>query len=100
MTPERESDIYKTISMCLGSALVTLTAAYYAAAHNAVTHDEFPGLILQYSPYTGDQKNIQTQLNSLYEQNGRLQTQVGQLQNDVARISEKVGVPARPGAGR
>lgn len=97
MSPDKETDIYKTITLCLSSALLTLMAAYYTAARNAVTHEEMPGLILQYSPYTGDQKDIRTKLDELYQQNGQLHSEVQQLQIDIARISEKVGVTAHPG---
>lgn len=100
MTPDREASVYKTLSIALSSAFLTLCAAYYTAERNVVTHEEFPGLVQQYSTYTGDQKDIQSKLSTLYEQNGRLQSQVGQLQSDVARISDKVGVPAHPGGSR
>lgn len=96
MTPDREASVYKTLSIALSSAFLTLCGAYYTSERNVVTHEEFPGLVQQYSTYTGDQKDIQNKLNNLYEQNGHLRGQVEQLQSDIARISEKVGVPAHP----
>lgn len=97
MTPEKENEIYKTMTACLGSALVTMMGAYMLATHDTVTKAEMPGYISQYSPYTSDQKEIKGQIDSLAVQTTTLQDQVRQLQIDTARISEKLGVPAHPG---
>lgn len=94
---ERQTEIYKTLTTLLSGMLITLIGAYLVSNHNVVTHEEFSGLVQQYSPYTSDQKGIREKLDTLSEQNVRLQTQVEQLQIDTARISEKLGVPAHPG---
>ena len=90
-------DIYKTLSIALGSIVVTLIGAYFIAVHNAVTKDELPGLIQQYSPYTTDAKDIKAKLDELRDAQVKSTEQLRQVQIDTARIGEKLGVTASPG---
>ena len=91
------TDIYKTVTVALGSILVTFIGVYFTSNHNAVTKEELPGLIQQYSPYTVDAKSIQSKLDELAIEQAKTTEQLHQLQIDTARISEKLGVPASPG---
>jgi hypothetical protein len=91
------SDVYKTLSIALGSIIVTLIGAYLMAARNAVTKDELPGLIQQYSPYTADSKDIKAKLDELRDAQIKTTEQLHQVQIDTARIGEKLGVTASPG---
>jgi hypothetical protein len=100
MTPvdrRQPPDVYKTLTVAFGSIIVTLVGAYFVAAHNAVTKDEIPGLIQQYSPYTSDSKDIKTKLDELRDSQVRTTEQLHQLQIDTARIADKLGVQASPG---
>lgn len=97
MTPNSTSDIYKTLSIAFGSIIVTLIGAFFVANRNAVSKEELPGLIQQYSPYTSDSKAIQSKLDELQIQQAQTIEQVRQIQIDTARISEKLGVSASPG---
>ena len=98
MTPLKTTpDIYKTLTVALGSIIVTLVGAYFVAAHNAVTKEELPGLIQQYSPYTSDAKDIKAKLDELRDAQIKTAEQLRQVQIDTARIGEKLGVTASPG---
>lgn len=100
MTPvdrRNPPDIYKTLAVALGSVVVTLIGAYLMSARNAVTKDELPGLIQQYSPYTTDAKDIKAKLDELRDAQVKTTEQLRQVQIDTARIGEKLGVTASPG---
>lgn len=100
MTPvdrRQPPEIYKTATVVLASVIVTLIGAYFMAARNAVTKDELPGLIQQYSPYTTDAKDIKAKLDELRDAQVKTTEQLHQVQIDTARIGEKLGVTASPG---
>jgi hypothetical protein len=100
MSPAKSTpppDIYKTLSIAFGSIIVTLVGAYFMAAHNAVTKDELPGLVQQYSPYTADSKDIKAKLDELRDAQIRTTEQLRQLQIDTARIADKLHITASPG---
>lgn len=100
MTPAKGSnDVYKTVSMCLASALLTLAGAYFATTKNAVTKDEVPALVQQNNPYTQDAKDIKAKLDDLRDRVIHLDDHQRQMGEDVAAIAAKAGVTAHPIAG-
>jgi hypothetical protein len=66
----------------------------FSLGHNVVTRDDVPSLIAQYSPYTTDAEAIKVQLTQQAQEIGDMQAQIRQLDLDVARVSEKLGVHA------
>lgn len=100
MTPAKASnDVYKTISMCLGSALLTLAGAYFTMSRNAVSRDEMPALVQQNNPYVQDAKDIKAKLDDLRDRVIHLDDHQRQMGEDVAAIAAKAGVTAHPIAG-
>ena len=100
MTPvdrRQPPEVYKTLTIALSSIVVTLIGAYFIATHNAVTKEELPGLIQQYSPYTTDAKDIKAKLDELRDEQVKTTEQLHQVQIDTARIGDKLGVTASPG---
>lgn len=91
---------YKSATLILASALVTLIGAYFVNQKNVVTREELPGLIEHYNPYTQDQKDLKNQVQGLRDEVVELRGQVRQLQTDVGNISAKLGVVAQPGGRR
>ena len=88
--------IYKTVSLCLASAFISLTGAYFVASHNVVTKEELPALIQQNNPYTQDAKDIKSKLDDLKERIILLDAYQKQIGQDVANIAAKSGVTAHP----
>ncbi len=95
MSESREG-LYKTIALCLASALVSMLGAYYMATKNAVTKDELPAIIQQNNPYTKDAADIKSKLDDLRERVIRLDDYQKQIGQDVAGIAAKSGVTAHP----
>lgn len=95
----------KLVIACLATALVTGGGSWLAIGRSIVTKEDIertmPGLIIQYSPYTKDARDISTQLQALHDEQVRQGQQIQQIAVDVGRISEKAGVTAHPsGDGR
>jgi hypothetical protein len=79
--------VWKTAALFLAGMVVTLGGAWITSNHDAVTRAEVPALLRTYTD----------EMIAIREQNARLEEKVNQLQVDVARISERLGVPAHPG---
>jgi septal ring factor EnvC (AmiA/AmiB activator) len=97
---EGNNPIWKQTTLFLAGVVLTGAAAWATINHSAVTRDEVPQLIAAYSQSPQLQLQLTQQSKQIDEQStkiGQLQAQVGQLQLDVARISEHLGVTARPG---
>jgi hypothetical protein len=93
---KQPSDIYKTATIFLAGALLSMITAYVAISRNAVTKDELPALIQQNNPYTQDAKDIKTRLDDLKERIILLDAYQKQIGQDVADIASSTGVTARP----
>jgi hypothetical protein len=90
------NDIYRTLTLCLASALVSMVSAYLIATHNIVTREELPALIQQNNPYVQDAKDIKNKLDDLRERVIRLDDYQKQIGQDVADVAAKSGVSAHP----
>lgn len=97
------ADPWQKVALFLGGVIVSLVGALAAYPHNVVTREELPGLVASYatsgSQYTKDATDLRKQLDDQSHEIGEMRAQMQQLQVDVARISERLGVPAHP-AGR
>jgi hypothetical protein len=94
------SPIWKQATIFLAGVVLTGVGAWATINHAAVTREEMPNLVLAYSQSPQLQLQLTQQSKQMDEQSikiGQLQAQVEQLQMDVARISEHLGVTARPG---
>ena len=95
------TDWYKTTTVFLAGVVMSLVGSLLLVPRNVLTKDDLdrlmPQYIAEYSPYTGDAKNIATQLQELHDQNIATQERLRQIQIDVANISAKVHVTADPG---
>lgn len=106
MVPRKPSleGLYQKIALFLAGVVLSGISAWFIGPKNAVTKEDLermmPSMIAQYSPYTGDAKNIGTQLQALHDEQVRQGAQINQMAVDVGRISEKVGVTAHPAAER
>jgi hypothetical protein len=106
MTPKRRAadtthaDWYKTAATLLLGIVLSSGAHWIFGPKNVLTQEDLvklmPAMIAQYSPYTGDAKNLSTQLQALHDEQVRQGAQIGQMSVDVGRISEKIGVTAHP----
>lgn len=96
MTDQPRNGVYKMVAACLGTAVVTLAGAYFAATHNVVTKEELPALIMQNNPYEKDAKDIKSKLDDLKERVIQLDDYQKQIGKDVANIAAKAGVTAAP----
>lgn len=92
--------IWQKVAFAMCGLVIGLIAMSFTAGRNTVTRDDLttmmPGMISQYSPYTQDAKAIRLQLDDQANQIGELQAQIAQLDVDIARISDKLNVPAHP----
>lgn len=94
--------LYKTIATFLAGVVLSGCVSWFLGPKNAVTQQELigmmPGLISQYSPYTQDAKTLTDQLTNVRAEQAKEGAQIEQMQIDLARVSEKLGVTAHPGA--
>lgn len=93
-------DVWKSLALFLGGVILSGCVSWFLGPKNAVTQQELnsmmPGLISQYSPYTQDQKVLSEQLLTFREVQVKQGAAIEQMQIDLARVSDKLGVPAHP----
>jgi hypothetical protein len=77
---------------CLGGIIMMA----FSLGHNVITRDDMPALIAQHSPHTTVAAAIKVQLSEQAQDITDMQAQIRQLDLDVARVSEKLGVRATP----
>ena len=101
--PPTGNGIWKTAALCLVSALISMTGAYFVVARSMVTKEELPTLIQVDNPYTQDAKDIKNKLDELKLRLDRLDEHILhqddhiiQMGQDVANIATKAGVTAHP----
>lgn len=98
--PNTGPDLYKTIAVFLAGVVLSGATSWFLYPRNAITKDDLermmPALVMQNNPYSGDAKNISTQLQALHDEQVRQGAQINQIAVDVGRLSEKVGVTAHP----
>lgn len=85
------SDVWSKIAVFLGGIVITGATAFIMYPHNVVTTDQLPTLI---KAYTTDSQSLKVQLDAQTLEIQSLQMQVSNLQVDVARIGEHLGVPS------
>lgn len=95
--------VYKTVAVFLAGVVLSGATSWFLYPRNAITKDDLermmPALVMQNNPYSGDAKNISTQLQALHDEQVRQGAQINQIAVDVGRLSEKVGVTAHPAQG-
>jgi ABC-type Fe2+-enterobactin transport system substrate-binding protein len=94
-TESPKADAWQRMAFFLAGIIVAGVGAFASYPRNVVTRDELPTLIANYSQYNAT--DVQRQLADSALHIGQLEAQVQQLQVDVARISEHLGVPPHPG---
>jgi hypothetical protein len=96
MALKPSQDWYKTATVFLAGALVSMIGAYFLSAKNVVTKEDLPALVRQLNPYEGDSKDIKSKLDDLKERVILLDAYQKQIGRDVANIAAKAGVSASP----
>ena len=84
---------WQKVALFLAGVIVSGVGAIAAYPRNVVNRDELPALISSYSQYTKDATDLRRQLDDQSHQIGDMQSEIQQLQVDIARISEHLGVP-------
>jgi hypothetical protein len=96
MTQESQA-MWQKVALFLAGIIVAGVGSFAAYPRNIVTRDELPGLVASYatsgSQYTKDSADLRRQLDDQSHEIGEMRAQMQQLQVDVARISERLGVP-------
>jgi hypothetical protein len=87
MSEDTYAGIWKAAALFLAGVVVTLSGAWFSVTRDSVSRTEIPVMMKEYTD----------QLISVREQNARMEEKMIQLQVDVARISERLGVPMHPG---
>lgn len=102
-----QTDYYKSAALFLAGVVVSGGLSWFLGPKNVVTQEELriqmPALMSQFNPYMQDQTLLKEQLTNVRTDQAkqglvleRTSSAVEQLEMDVARISDKVGVPAHP----
>lgn len=94
-------DVWKSLALFLGGVILSGCVSWFLGPKNAITQQELnsmmPGYISQYSPYTQDSQALKQQLTTVREVQVQQGAAIQQMQIDLARVSDKLGVTAHPG---
>jgi hypothetical protein len=92
MTPGESNGagVWKSATLFLAGVVLTLSAAWITATHDAISRSEMNEIVRQLN------QRMDEQVRSSSEHTERVEAEMRQIALDVARISERLGVPARP----